>query len=313
MSQTDSPSLLDFYSPRRPPSEALRLLSAWQSHVCEHLRDGWGTLLARPVTLTPDKIEPVQYAAALNQLPEEGLGIYFSIGESLLPSMMVLSSRQVQGLLADLLDLPGGKWPAPAKLTAVEDSMLELLFLKLAESVGDAWPGETVLACRFLETTSKPQRTRLFPIGAPLFSLRMTIDSRFGQETLTWLVLKEETERLLSELSLPDGPDDQMANPDLVSMIERVPLDVVVQLGKVELSMSQASELSVGDVLILDQMVTRPLVATLEGAPKWIGVPKRIGGRQAFEISHVIDSPPLGSLSLNLLSESLPPHSESPT
>ncbi len=301
MSQQVDPSVLDFHSPRRPHSEALRQLSAWQSNVCDLVRDSWGGLLSRPVKFIPSKTEPVQYHTALSQLPEEGLGIYFSIGESLLPSMMVFSARQVQALLADLLDLPGGKWPAPAKLTAVEDSMLELLFQKLAEAIGDGWPGDSPLTCRFLETTSKPQRTRLFPVGSPMFSIQVTVDSRFGQDPMTWLLLKEETERQLSELFVPDASDDQMANPNLVSMVERVPLDVVVELGNVELSMSQAHDLAVGDVLLLDQLVTRPLVASLEGVPKWLGIPKRIGGRQAFEISHVIDTNTVSTSSFNLI------------
>ncbi|HWL09044.1 MAG TPA: FliM/FliN family flagellar motor switch protein [Planctomicrobium sp.] len=289
MSQTVAPGILDFYSPRRPPSEALRQLSAWQSNVCDHVRDGWAGLLARQVKLIPNRIEPVQYHTALSQLPDDGLGIYFSVGESLFPSMMVFSSRQVQALLADLLDLPGNKWPAPARLTAAEDSVLELLFQKLAESIGDGWPGDTPLPCRFLETTTKPQRTRLFPVGAQLFAIHITVDSRFGQDSLTWLLLKEETERLVEDLLDPDAAEEQTTNPNLISLVERVPLDVVVELGRVELSMSQIHNMSVGDVLVLDQLVTRPLTAHVEGSTKWVGVPKRIGGRQAFEISQVIE------------------------
>ncbi|SFI36638.1 FliM/FliN family flagellar motor switch protein [Planctomicrobium piriforme] len=290
MSEVVSPSLLDFHSPRRAPTEALRQLAAWQANVCAQVQDGWAGLLARPVTLKSGKIDSAQYHAALQRLPEDGLGVYFSIGDSLLPSMLVFSARQVQALIADLLDLPGGKWPVPAKLSAAEDAMLELLFQKLAEAIGDGWPEDTPLKCRYLETTSKPHRTRLFPIGSPLFSLKLTIDSRFGEDTCTWLMLKEETERLLLDRLGHESPEDRTAHPDLAALAERVPLDFVVELGKAELSMSQASDLAVGDVLILDQLVTRPLIASLEGLPKWVGMPKRIGSRQAFEVTQVIDS-----------------------
>lgn len=299
MSDDVSPSLLDFSTPRRPPTEALRQLSAWQSNVCSLTRDHWASLLSRPVGLTPGKIEPVQYYPAMQRLPETGLGVYFSIGESLLPSMMVFSARQVQALLADLLDLPGGKWPEPARLTAVEDSMLELLFQKLAESIGDGWPGDQALSCRFLETTYKPQRTRLFPVGSQLFALNITIDSRFGEDPVTWLMLKEETERFLLEQLGSEPADDSMSHPDLVALTERVPLDLVVELGKAELTMSQVAELSVGDVLVLSQLVSRPLIASLEGQAKWVGVPKRIGGRQAFEITQVIESGNIGVIPIS--------------
>src|SRR5690606_9259635 len=103
----------------------------------------------------------------------------------------------IQAFLADMLDLPGGKWPSPARATAVEDAMLELVFQKLSDAIGDGWPGDQRIACRFLETTHKPQRTRLFPVGSSLFALNMTVDSRFGEDPMVWLMLKEETEKLL--------------------------------------------------------------------------------------------------------------------
>lgn len=290
MSEALHPSVLDFHSPRRPTTEAFRQLLAWQSAVCTHVQEGWAALLARPVTLQAGKIEPVQYHTALHRLPEDGLGIYFSVSDLLLPAMIVFSGRQVQGLVADLLDLPGDTWPEVKKLTSVEDAMLELLLQKLAEGIGEGWPASTSLKCRYLETTSKPQRTRLFPMGSALFCLRFKIQSRFGEDVCYWLMLKEETERLILDQLGEGAPEETNGpHPDLLALAERVPLDIVVQLGKAELTMSQIAALSVGDVLVLDQLVSRPLVAAIEGTPKWAGVPKRIGSRQALEVTHVVE------------------------
>lgn len=295
---TDAPqhSVLDFSSPRRPPTEALRQLSTWQANICAHAQDGWASLLAHPIRMQPGKIEPMQHLAALSRLPDEGIGVYFSIGESLLPSMLVFSARQVQGLVADLLDLPGDQWPEPTPLSAAEDSMLELLFAKVADAIGEAWPGAEPLKCSFLEMTTKPQRTRLFPLGSALFCMRIKLVSRFGEETCTWLILKEETEKLMLDHYRESEVEERGAHPDLLALTERVPLQITVELGKVELRMSQASSLAAGDVLILDQFVSHPLVARVAGQPKWAGVPLRIGSRQAFEVTHVIESSTLSSL-----------------
>ncbi|WP_437227770.1 FliM/FliN family flagellar motor switch protein [Planctomicrobium sp. SH661] len=289
-------SILDFKSPRRPTMEALRQLSTWQSNICSHTQDSWSGLLAHKVSIQAGKIESMQYQTALHRLPEDGLGVYFSFGEALLPSMLVLSGRQVMGLIADLLDLPADQLPVAASLSAAEESMLELLFSKLADAVGEAWPQSKPLQCQFLETTSRPQRTRLFPIGAPLFSMRLKMVSRFGEEACTWLMLKEETERLILENFVEPEPEERGINPNLLELTEKVPMEITVELGKVELRMSQASSLAVGDVLILDQYVSRPLIATLDGQPKWAGTPKRIGSRQAFEVTHTIDGDSFSSL-----------------
>lgn len=296
----DSPetSVLDFSSPRRPPTQALRQLGAWQANVCAHLQDDWKSLLAHPVRLIPDRYDSLQHQQALMQLPEEGIGVYFSVGESLLPAMMVFSTRQIHAFVADLLDLPGETWPEPTPLTAAEDSMLELLFARIADAIGEGWPGPQPLKCQFLETTTKPQRTRLFPINSALFSMRIKVASRFGEEICHWIVLKEETERLMLEQIGEIEPEGRPTNPALEQITERVPMQVTVQLGEVELRMSEASALSVGDVLILDQFVSRPLLACVEGQPKWAGVPVRIGSRQGFQITHVIDSDSASTLQL---------------
>jgi len=311
MTESLAHSVLDFSSPRRSPTAALRQLSTWQRNAGAQIQESWGRLLAHRIQFQPGKIEAQQHLSALNQLPEEGLGVYFSLGESLLPSMMVFSARQVQGLIADLLDMPGEQWPEVTALTAAEDAMLELLFQEIATAIGDAWPGAEPLKCQFLETTGKPQRTRLFPLGSALFSIRMKLTSRFGEETCTWLVLKEDTERLMLD-HLGDSGDleERSTHPDLLARTEKVPLQITVELGKVELRMSQASSLAIGDVLILDQLVSRPLIASLEGIPKWAGVPMRIGSRQAFEVTHIIDQEMISSLPLVAIPEGgVPPSS----
>lgn len=294
----DSPqhSILDFSSPRRPPSEALRQLSMWQANICSSVQDSWGSLLANPIRIQPGKLEPLQHQHAISQLPDDAVGIYFSVGESLLPAMLVIATRQIHGLVADLLDLPGDQWPQSTPLTAAEDSMLELLFTHFAEAIGDGWPASQPLKCSYLETTAKPQRTRLFPIGSPLFSIRFKLVSRFGEETATCLMLKEETEKLMLEHLGEFEPEDRGIHPSLLELTERVPLRITVELGKVELKMSQASSLAAGDVLILDQFVSRPLIATVEGQAKWAGIPMRIGSRQAFQVTHVLDGASVSNL-----------------
>lgn len=289
MSDPAAPNLLDFHRPRQPSNAASRQLMTWLQGMCAQTQEGWSTLLAQPVTLHPDRIEPAQYHTALSRLPEDGFGLYFSIGPSLHPSMLVFSSRQVLGLIADLLDLPGEEWPAPHALTVVEDSMLELLFQKLAQSMGDAWPDAKPLKCKYLESTQKPRRTRLFPIGAPLFDVRFNVKSRFGEDPAHWLLLKEETEQLVLETFGDQEPEDRGPHPSLINLAERIPAQVVVKLGDAEVSMSQMAHLSVGDVLVLDQFVSRPLTASVEGVVKWAGMPLRIGSRQAFEITQVLD------------------------
>ena len=110
---SDSPShrILDFHSPRRPTNEAWRKLSTWLKNSCAQIQDGWSTLLARSVTIHAGPIDPSQFDAALRRLPADGMGISYALGEDHLPSMFIFSDRQIQALIADVIDLPGDTWP----------------------------------------------------------------------------------------------------------------------------------------------------------------------------------------------------------
>ncbi|WP_437187504.1 FliM/FliN family flagellar motor switch protein [Planctomicrobium sp. SH668] len=295
MSQTPQPHLLDFSSPRRPPSSAMRQLAHWQSRICDQVQESWGTLLAQKVLVQAASVKSVQLQKGLEELTAEAVGVYFSIGENLLPSMLVIPVRQIHGLIADLLDLPGEGWPVPTPLSAAEDSMLELLFQKFADAIGESWPDTHPLKCNFLETTSKPQRTRVFSVGSALFQLDLKIYSRFGEETCTWFLLKDETEELIQLHFGTPLSDVRQCHPALEELAEKIPLEIRVELGTVALSMPEASGLAVGDVLILDQIVSRPLIAFVEGQPKWAGNPVRIGSRQGFEVTHVLSREEIAS------------------
>ncbi|WP_437204135.1 FliM/FliN family flagellar motor switch protein [Planctomicrobium sp. SH664] len=288
MSEIETLKILDFKSPRRPSTDAFRQLSMWLASTCTVAQESWSSLLSHPVELKSVAVDPAQLRSTLQRLPEDGLGVYLSIGEAHLPSMIVFTARQVRGLIADLLELSEESATDCSRLSAVESAMLELLFQKLAEAMGDAWPGSTPLKCRYLDLTARPQRTRLFPMDSALLVGRLQLTSRFGEETCHWLLLKEGTERLIFD-ELGEAPaGERESDPALASLTERIPVEMVVELGTAQLSMSQIERLNVGDVLLLDQFLNRPALARVEGTPKWAGLPVRIGSRQAFEITHLI-------------------------
>lgn len=296
MSEASRLKVLDFHTPRRPSVEAARSLSTWHRSICTVVGEMWAGLTAQQVILKPGDIDPMQYKPALAALPDDGLGIHLAIGDAYLPSLIVFSARQVHALLADLLDLPGDDWPEPKSLTSVEAAMLELLFQKLAEGIGEAWPGADRIRCEFLELVIKPARTRIFPPGTAFFVARIDLQSRFGTEPCHWLMPKVATEDLIISGLEDREPEVRGPNPNLVALTERVPIRIVVELGKVDLPMAQVATLAVGDVIMLEQSVSRPLTLFVEDQPKWSGVPLRIGNRQAFEITEPIEIGPAPSL-----------------
>lgn len=288
MTETTQLQLLDFNHPRKPRKTKWRALSRWHQSMCVLTSELWNALLSQPVTVSGANIEPLQYRSAVQQLPEDGIGVHFAIGSTKFPSLVVFSRRQLLGVLADILNIDGSAWPDVRSFTRAEQSMLVVMFQKIADSISDAIPGPEATPCSFLGTFDKPERTRLFAQVDEVFVCRIKIKSRFGDETAYWLLPRTETEQLIGEDLNEDEAEDRGVHPNLVSLAKRIHVDIVVELGQCDVSMSQVSQLSIGDVLVLDQPIHRPLTAYVSGEPKWLGQPLRIGSRQGFEVVQLI-------------------------
>lgn len=288
MSETTQLQLLDFNSPRKPQKKKWRALSKWHESMCTLMTESWNVLLSQKMTIASTTIEPNQCRKALQKLPEDAVGLHFTIGSSEFPSLIVFTRRQLQGVLADILNVEGEEWPEPKKFTRGEESMLHVMFRGIAEAISEAIPGAEATPCRYIGMFDKPERTRLFSQIEEMFVGEINVTSRFGEEKAFWLLPKVETEQLIGEELHEDDFEDRAVHPSLISLAQRIDVEIVVELGHCDVSMSQVSQLSVGDVLILDQPINRPLTATVAGERKWLGQPLRIGPRQGFEVVELI-------------------------
>jgi flagellar motor switch protein FliM len=73
--------------------------------------------------------------------------------------------------------------------------------------------------------------------------------------------------------------------------MQEVPVDFSVILGTADLSLTQLARLAVGDMVILDQPVAEPLLASVGGDQKFRGWAGRVGNQQAYQIQSVTDKP----------------------
>ncbi len=70
----------------------------------------------------------------------------------------------------------------------------------------------------------------------------------------------------------------------LEALVRELPIEVTVDLGMVELPIAQLARLTPGDLLILNQRVSEPLIARVDSRPKFRGWPGRVGSRQSLQI-----------------------------
>jgi flagellar motor switch protein FliM len=73
--------------------------------------------------------------------------------------------------------------------------------------------------------------------------------------------------------------------------LKDAPVNISVILGETELSVDEFMHFAPGDVIALDKTTTQPLIATVEGMPKFTGFPGTTKGMQSFQIQDILVMP----------------------
>jgi len=73
--------------------------------------------------------------------------------------------------------------------------------------------------------------------------------------------------------------------------IKDAPINISVKLGEAELSVDEFMHFAPGHVITLNQSTTQPLIATVEGIPKFSGFPGTTKGMQSFQIQDILVIP----------------------
>ncbi len=288
MADTASLQRLDFHSPRRPAKVEWRALAKWHQSICLLTTEAWNGLMPNEITLKAGSLNPANSRTAILDSPDEAYAAHLLMGPDRYPALVVFPTRVLHALLADILNLAGEEWPELRPFTRAELSILDVLMQGFAAAIRDGIPGAEATPCEYVELFEKPERTRLFANVAEVFSSEIQITSRFGDETLLWLLPKKETEHLLENTQSPDDIEERPINAKLIPLTHKVPTEIMIRLGRCKLTMSEISNLSEGDVLILDQSINRTLTGYVAGERKWMGKPVRVGPRQGYEVVEVV-------------------------
>jgi len=278
------PARFDFLDARRLHPALARSLHRWQVESCELLTDAWKEVAIHPPRVAPGETAPARTAAGLALLADPGFGCVLLLGPASVPTLLGCSPTLLSGLLADVLGADSGPPLADRGLTPLEESVFELVLDRFRESLSDGWPAAAPLPVARGELC-RPRRSRRLASAEELIVFRWTIVTRAVTEPCLWLVPRQELEALCATLDPPPaeaGPGEQRG---LESLVTQCPLEVAVELGRAEISMSEIERLQIGDLLILDQPLQRPLVAQVSGSPVWQVRPCRRGQRQSVEIT----------------------------
>lgn len=273
----------------RLASDMERSLESWLRDACALGPKKWARQLPFALEVGFGGIDILRPADGLGPLPDNAVGFRVPIADGDKRCLLALPRPLVIALSAGLLGDEAAELPADRELTAIEHSLCDHLVQNLLLStLQDTWRGAVPL--RFGQPKPEPNAkwSRPFRPDQTLILSSFSVKGPFGEQP--WFLVMGQDD-VLGLFGLGPTPPDAasalqqvLTRANLEQLVREVRVDIVVQLGSVELPVTQLAKLQVGDVIVLDSRVNEPLTATVGGNRKLLGWPGRVGSRQAFQI-----------------------------
>ncbi len=280
------PVSYDFRQPRRLADDIETILMMWQKRIASQVADRWTQNLACTAPWEPKPLETTRSSSFAASVREQGSIVCFEIGLGpdrdltwlMIPRQLALAI--VSTMLGETIE----ELPEDRSLTDVESSLLELAAQEFEHGLIESQPCDESLRCEVLGTERFQLLTRRFPETEPLVVAGFELNGSFGAGQVYWLLSQNAVLKFATHMSECRVTRDSNAD-ELEETVKKIPLQVVVKLGRASVHVSDLMNLQEGDVIILDQRVSDPLSAEVAGTTKFRGWPGRVGSRQAYQIS----------------------------
>ncbi|MCA8942455.1 MAG: flagellar motor switch protein FliM, partial [Planctomycetes bacterium] len=252
-------------------SEKLRLEVVCDCVAVEQMRFGsWLSQLLDPVAIFVLRLPPFEHNALL----------------SISTSMLYSAVDRILGGTGNVKDVP-------PDLTAAEYTVADAFvgpcldhICRSLESIGDiSWEVEQRL--------SNPSAAQILGSHEVAVSLYFQVSGKSLHGDMRLVIPHASLEPHIAGLAKSRVAAFNLAPGEMrdvvASTINEVNLNMTVQLGEASLAIRDLMELAVGDVVTLNKRAGDPLLAPVQGIPKFRGTVGRRGRRLAYQVQSVIE------------------------
>ncbi len=281
----------DFKRPERVGKEQMRSLQTMHEAFGRNFGASLSALLRTIVELKLTSVDQLTYSEFVFSL--ENPTCFNLINAAPLEGQLILDINL--SLLFPIIDrlLGGGSDPGPAvrrPLTEIEQRLVSRITDLFCKEMKHAWENVLELNLSIDRVESNPQLVQIVPPNevVVLISFELTLGDARGMMNLC--IPFNSIERISTRLSANSWVSygKKSATTENIQRISSqlgdAVVEVVVDLAETNISTSDLIGLSVGDIIATEQDVSRPLVVSVEGRPKFHAQPGAFKGRKAIQV-----------------------------
>lgn len=185
--------------------------------------------------------------------------------------------------------------PEGQDFTLIEQRVMRMVMMMGLKNLQKAWDSVQSLAIKPIRTEMNPQ---LASIVLPAdIVIVVTLGIELGTAVgdihlcLPYAMLEPIRNRLQVSFQNDVSGVDHGWIKRFSNRLKDASVHISVTLGETELTVDEFMHFAPGDVITLNKTTTQPLIATVEGMPKFSGFPGTTKGMQSFQIQDILIMP----------------------
>ncbi len=198
------------------------------------------------------------------------------------PTLLGIPSELAVAFVEGILGSDVEQFVEPRAVTSIEVNMLEVVAATIVEALNEGGTGAGYPRCSLSNHEPRPQILRLYPAEPELLRLQFDVTLPCGTSPVHWFIPQTLTDNIFDESE--DGVADPEVSRHLQEVALRVPFEIRVELGAVDLPISELGDLQAGDVVVLNQRVSEPLTCYIQDGLTMQAWPGITGGRQSIRV-----------------------------
>jgi flagellar motor switch protein FliM len=252
--------------------------------------------LHRPVEVTVKNTEIVKYGSVLGRLPIPSSLIIFKL-EPLRGSCLLAMDAPLVYLLTDRFFGGSGQTHVKAEgrdFTAIEQRIIRNIATLTLHDLDKAWKGVHPVKAEVNRIESNPQFAMI--ITATELANVLTLGLEIGDDQKEFFLcypysmLEPIKEKLQSGFINEQYEVDHHWAARLRDELQYCAAEVTVELGQATVQVEDLMGFGPGDVILLDKCYGDPVLAYVEGIPKFTGMPGVVKGQHALQVMSLVKS-----------------------
>lgn len=292
-------SVYDFKRPERVGKDQLRALERLHEVFARNVSASLSSLLRAVVECSLEEIEQATYQEFTLAAPKTTCLSFLSAAPLEGELIMEINPRVVYVMFDKLIGGSTSRTLTPDRaMTDIEWKVMDGVLSRLRDQLRGAWEGVEKLDFQFTSHETNPQLAQTIPPNEPvvLITFEITVG---GEESgnmtlcLPHNVIEPVLNRMSSYWFSSKVHHSAESTSYIRSKLTGAPVEVTAYLKETNISARDLIRLSIGDVIQLPHKTTDEVVMSIDGRPKFTGMPGIFErrNRKAIRVTRVLDNP----------------------